>query len=275
MSSAWARYQSRLNASTDGSWQPYARHRRMLTDAVLEAWTETQGSDGPLVVLGAGNCNDLDLHAIVGVSDDVLLLDVDDSAMARGLARQGIGTGGPVATRSADVLDPRSTAGLDARVVLSACMLTQLIDHVVVSSGHANFERDLLQVRDEHLATMSRIAMDGGLCLLATDVVSSASCPRLLTVSGPSDLSDLLRDCLTTGNFFSGTNPHAIAARLIQLGASSVDVGTLWKWRLGDEERLVSLVRWRPRRQGLLSHAWTGAASTGNYFWAPANATSN
>ena len=247
-SHAWADYQAKLNGSTDGSWRRYAGHRSMFTGAVLEALSAIDVGERSLIVLGAGNCNDVDLNALLLVTDDVLLLDIDQSAMARGLARQGIVPGGRVRTRGVDLLDPQATAGLHASVVVSSCMLTQLIDHAVTFAAPNESRLRLLEVRDRHLEATNRIAVNDGVCVLATDVVSSVTCPRLLAANGSPALEELLQDCLMTGNFFSGTNPNAIMNRLSQLGAMSIRQGPSWRWRQGDEERLVNLIRWRHAR---------------------------
>jgi hypothetical protein len=55
------------------------------------------GSDrGRLLVLGAGNCNDLDLPTLLRTFSEVHLLDVDLEAMTLGVQRQGLHAESPI-----------------------------------------------------------------------------------------------------------------------------------------------------------------------------------
>src|SRR5690349_5752462 len=78
--------QVRFNAASRDAWDQYSSHRKVVTE-ILTAGV----SPGPsrLCVLGAGNCNDLDLAALLAVHREVHLVDLDAEALAHGVERQG------------------------------------------------------------------------------------------------------------------------------------------------------------------------------------------
>jgi hypothetical protein len=77
--------QLRMNQSTRGQWDWYASHRRAIERLIVP---ETRG--GRICVLGAGNCNDLDLKWLAGAYAEVHLVDIDPVALERAGARQGV-----------------------------------------------------------------------------------------------------------------------------------------------------------------------------------------
>jgi hypothetical protein len=70
--------QSRLNRSTGGQWNLYASHRQELERLLVPS-----RPGGRICVLGAGNCNDLDLRWLTQVYREVHLVDIDGDALAR------------------------------------------------------------------------------------------------------------------------------------------------------------------------------------------------
>lgn len=222
--------QIRRNAASDGAWELYAPHRDQVTRLVREAqkiWPAR------LCWLGAGNLNDLDLAALTGTFEEFVLVDVDAGALERGIARQGLAgdprvriaapvdiTGvlidGP-AMRDPSTVD-RCLDGLGripdfgergrSTVVASVGVLTQLIDGVVRMAGesHPRFRELVSAVRAQHLRLLLDLLVPGGTAVLVTEVVSSDTCPALLTTR-ESDLPGLLRQEVAARNFFTGTNP--------------------------------------------------------------------
>jgi hypothetical protein len=75
--------QSAMNRSTRGQWQMYGSHRQQIERLIVPP-----GPDGRACVLGAGNCNDLDLHWMMQVHREVHLVDLDTDALAQGVGRQ-------------------------------------------------------------------------------------------------------------------------------------------------------------------------------------------
>jgi len=84
-------HQARLNRSTRGQWDLYAHHRRMIERLIIP---EERGQK--ICVLGAGNCNDLDLAWMSQAYDEVRLVDIDPAALERAVERQAVKTEGSV-----------------------------------------------------------------------------------------------------------------------------------------------------------------------------------
>src|SRR5262245_33928069 len=79
--------QARQNRSTSGQWQLFASHRRNLERLLVP---EEPERGARICVLGAGNCNDLDLKWLMQVYTQVHLVDIDPGAVSEGLRRQGV-----------------------------------------------------------------------------------------------------------------------------------------------------------------------------------------
>src|SRR3954469_2227543 len=77
--------QALANLSALAHFGSFDEHRRRLTALALSAAPVTEGT---LCVLGAGNCFDLDLSALVDRYQAVHLVDLDAAALDRTVARQ-------------------------------------------------------------------------------------------------------------------------------------------------------------------------------------------
>ena len=224
--------------------------------------------DGSLCVLGAGNCNDIDLVELASTYASVDLVDLDLVAVRSGLERQQpeIRT----ATHNCDLsglanllekpdvsLEECLTAAdiVELRlgsfdVVCSACVLSQLFDGILRRfSRHPNVI-DLIQVvRRRHFEIMLNLLRPGGCGLLVTDIVSSTMCPELTEISNR-DLPPLLGRAIASRNFFTGTNPAVLhhdltadtefASRL-----TDVEVTTPWLWNHGLQVYAVYCIGFR------------------------------
>ena len=82
--------QARQNLTTRNQWQLFASHRGEIEKLIVP---ESRG--GQLCVLGAGNCNDLDLKWLVDVYSEVHLVDLDRDALIDAVQRQGLGKNSP------------------------------------------------------------------------------------------------------------------------------------------------------------------------------------
>src|SRR5437764_3941235 len=71
------------NCATAANWAAFAGHRARVT-ALLRA----RSTASRLCVLGAGNCNDLDLEILCASHSEVHLVDLDAVALSRAMARQ-------------------------------------------------------------------------------------------------------------------------------------------------------------------------------------------
>jgi hypothetical protein len=159
-----------------------------------------------------------------------------------GVQRQGVLSAEQLTLHgSVDVTDfpaelARRLQGAD--VALSACLLTQLIDTADQDGldGHG-----LLAVRNAHLRLIRDLARGGGVGVLVTDVVSSETLPELNT-SGVQQLQSLLVNSVNEGNFFTGTNPFAIARSLATdcgIHPSRILIMPPWLWQLQKRAYLV------------------------------------
>ena len=187
-------------------WDAFANHRRNVTGLLAGG---PPAKPSRLCILGAGNCNDLDLAALVAAHRQIHLVDIDDAALARGVARQGLAIHSALHLHAgidvSGLLDdmaawsPPTTIGpaeLEAcverpvrsvvlpgpfDVVASTCLLSQLMGGVVhtVGSAHPRFVESLQAVRTGHLRLLAHLIAPGGSGVLITDVLSSDTVPTL------------------------------------------------------------------------------------------------
>jgi hypothetical protein len=210
----------------------YAPHRDRL-GRLLRAVQRGEG----LCVLGAGNCDDLDLPGLVRDFGEVHLVDLDGDALTQALAgvsepvRSGIvahpdldlsGTIDRVdawgddlpAQRELDALaDEVSTrvarqVGRTFDVVLSACVLSQLYQPLrqTLLLKLEPWRRLFTAIERVHLATLAALTRPGGTGVLALDVTSSHKLPELRSFAAPETWDGL--DAAATA---------AIATRKIEL----------------------------------------------------------
>lgn len=254
--------QCRRNVAADDSWTRYSVHRERVTRTLLDART---ASAEQLCLLGAGNLNDFDLAVLLTAFRGIVLVDVDGEALERGLARQGLAgdarfqvvapadVSGVFAELTAIANGPADEATLEhclqtlaqtpdfgwkgsCDVVASVGLLTQLIDGVTrtIGESHPRAWEVVSALRTQHLRLMLELASPGGAAVLVTEVVSSDSCPALLSV-GEHELSELLRREIAARNFFTGTNPAALQQWLrteVRLAGqlASVRFSEPWLW---------------------------------------------
>ncbi len=239
-----------------------------------------------LTVWGAGNTNDLDLPAICARFKMVQLIDLDLESLQRAKQRDDLSdadreklrlvgncdsTGllpqlAALAERAeqaandqtasfiADAvkarprcLSPGEAEILKTDVVVSACMLSQLIDSVFKTLGD-DFERIndvVLAVRDNHLRMLLDAVDSGSVVALVTDFVSSDTLPELNNEMSSQEFVDLVVGAINAKNFFTGTNPAALQQRLTALredrqGFAGAESGKLkivttqpWRWKFG------------------------------------------
>src|SRR5262245_39426462 len=79
---AFDELQRRCNRDTADCWELFAGHRARLTALVLEHASRR------VAIVGAGNCNDLDLEALAVRSKEIHLIDIDAEAVQRARSRQ-------------------------------------------------------------------------------------------------------------------------------------------------------------------------------------------
>lgn len=264
--------QLRGNADSAAHWRIAAPHRRRVMQLIEQA---APAAGGRVCILGAGNCNDLELLRLGERFAEVTLVDLDRDALNRAVARQGLSDatglrlhGGYDITGVWDELHQVSQVRHDSatierlvcqavaptvsdltppyEVVVSTCVLSQLLQSVIaaVGEGHPRFLEVLAAVRQGHLRLMSRLASPGGRVVLVTDFVSSDSAPEILTTPDE-ELEGLARRLLERRNFFHGLNPAVLASlwrRDPQLAATAAHlrVTSPWRWEFGVRHYLVT-----------------------------------
>ena len=274
--------QTRRNAEVAKHWTDVESHRNRLTKLLVDHLIDDGKHPRVLCVLGAGNCNDLDLSQLLQHYDRIDLVDLDNAAMQRGVSfqdwlghdavqvygdRDVTGIWARLAALQGNAVSDQEVDGLVDDIdrfpglslpcnyitVASTCLLSQLIDAVNICIGprHPRYFEVVAAIRLRHLHLMAGLLTNDGIGLLVTDFVSSATCPELPSVH-PSALPGVLASLIETGNFFTGLNPH----RLVQILredphlSKTIEVSECenpWLWNLGPRHYAVTAIRFRKR----------------------------
>ncbi|AGA28772.1 hypothetical protein [Singulisphaera acidiphila] len=265
-----------FNAGSRGQWDGFAGHRERVTQLLAAGG---RPGESRLCVLGAGNCNDLDLPTLLKAHGNVYLVDLDHDALAQGAERQGVAVhpalhrlGGIDLTGMIDDLanwSATTSIGLRELVslveeptrlvvpnlpgpfdlVASTCLLSPLVGNAFHSVGesHPQFMAIVQSIRAGHLRLLSRLTAPGGTALLITDIVSSETLPALPTVAD-SALPDLMNAIVRERNYFHGVNPDVLWAAFEEdpvLRALVTERESLapWRWKLHARLYLVWAIR--------------------------------
>jgi hypothetical protein len=257
----------RFNRNSAACWDYFAEHRAKVT-ALL-----TESAGGRLVVLGAGNMNDLDVPQVAGAFSEVHLVDLDTEALGRGMGRQpealraALASHAPVdVTGSLDrlrrfVKAAPSGTDLDALIrapaegdagklpgpfdcVLSTCLLGQIMHSCRKAMGESPHLGVVAQAAAMgHLNLLGQLCRPGGTVLLVTDTVSSETYP-LEELWGEQPPLELLTYLEKTDNTFSGTGPSYVRRLLnrepLRPQFDSARLVEPWLWRLGDKVTLLA-----------------------------------
>jgi hypothetical protein len=266
-----------LNRSNRPKWEVFGPHRARVT-ALLES---VASGNGALCVLGAGNCNDLDLPVLLRSYREVRLADIDPDALAYGARFQRVaghprltmctvdftsvsGTGPWSAEASladgalescavAPARDLPRVLGAPFEAVASVAVLSQIIEWaaVRVGEGHPQFVPLVQSLRLGHLRLMSALLAPAGAGVLINEVVSSETFPPLGRVR-ERDLPEVVARLLTERNFFTGLNPATLLASFgsdPQLAAQceAVAISRPWLWDFGPRFYATSAIRFLRR----------------------------
>jgi hypothetical protein len=266
MSDPLAARQVDLNRSTAHCWTEFEAHRQRVM-RLIDQHAPTAGST--LCILGAGNCNDLDLRWLCDRCAEVHLVDVDADSLRLAIQRQDVETSpllrlhAPVdltgmADRFARWMDappadaeisrtiddlgemgvlPSLHAG-QCNLVVSTTVLSQLIDvaRLTLPESHPLHVPLVLETRNAHLRLMAGLLRPGGMGLLICDLTSSDTCPAL-SIARDEDLGTVMLTAIQEQNFFTGVNPfaiHEVFRSDVRLAdCTDLRIWQPWRWRLG------------------------------------------
>lgn len=263
----------RRNAARRRAWTDYAAHRAETTARILHAARKTAER---LCILGAGNCDDLDLPMLTGAYGEVHLVDLDADALHRGVSRlpesqrrairlhggvdltgcwSSLGShrhGEPLADSEIDaVLQTCAAPPLlplpgPFDVLASTCVISQLIDSAVLALGptHPRLLELVVSLRTNHLQLMAQLLSPGGHGVLISDFVSSDTLPALRQTAEPA-WPALLDEITARGNFFHGLNPGSLLAAFKSdavLAATVADARLTGFWRWQQAKRVYAVV---------------------------------
>ena len=270
-------YASELNRRFPDSWQGYAGHRERV-GALIEGF----GPGGALCVLGAGNCNDLDLERLARQFAGIHLADLDGEALERARDRQGSSVKAQLVLHPnvdcsgmlghlddwGDRFPERSALGQTAvaaaqdivrglgrsfAAVVSACVLSQLavpFQRAWVTS-RANWGDLLSTISAVHLATLAGATQPGGHGLILVDTSSSKDTPALADQRARSqeELEEFVSEALASGGLALRPNPWDLQRQLASPGLRSLvqnpELSAPWLWHLGVDTQLVYALTFR------------------------------
>ncbi len=256
---------TRSNRQTEEYWDLYEEHRERLT-SLVKARAPSGHRGSTLCVLGAGNCNGLDLDALLGCFERIHLVDLDSGALERAVERC------PPATRRRLVMhapvdlsgvlpalprwrgeppEPLELASLFGAaprtiaatlpgpfdVVVSDCILSQIYWTCFQALGNGGALRDVLATALAiHLRSLAALTFPCGTALLITDAVTSETVP-LGELFERYDPLELLHGLDRQGLLFSGTSPAFIARELagetLAGDFGPPEIIAPWLWRMG------------------------------------------
>jgi hypothetical protein len=261
----------RNNRNSAGNWNDFTEHRTRVTEL---ASAGAGGDAGSLALLGAGNCNDVDLPALAARFREIHLVDVDTEAVTAARERQpatvaaaltvhapvdlsgalprlaGFRSKPPSPAQLAELPDSCTNNVLGALprtfdTVVSACILSQIMHGCRLALGTAPQLKPIANALTiGHLRALVRLTRPGGTALFITDVVSSETYPldELWGERPPLELLDHLEQ---TDNLFSGVGPSYVRRLLARDPVIAPLIATPriiepWRWRLGPKITLLA-----------------------------------
>ncbi len=239
------------NRRSKDDWELYRAHRQRLS-AVIDCLGAEAGG-GALVLLGAGNCNDVDLEGLVAGFSSIHLVDIDAGALDRARARlspavraRTVAHGGIDLTGLLGQIEKSRGRALDgawveqaieagvrglasalptgqASVVVSCCLLSQLGWSLEEAAGGDEERGMRLRVAalTVHLRTLAALCRPAtaqtraGSALVAADIVSSDLYP-LDEVPPGADLRALAAELIPRQEIvYAAANP-VLLSRLVR-----------------------------------------------------------
>lgn len=262
--------------------ESYESHRDQVMKLILASVKDlTQSDDGQCssaILLGAGNCLDVDLGTLGKRFQKIHLVDVDAAAVKNAVQKSSVSDQCEVHA-PADVAEPlmslttrdfadgpansehvikilqalTSEHGVaevpPADVAVSLCVFSQIVHTLsnLVAEDHPTFGHALKAIRMGHMRRLLSMVRPGGVAIFISDVVSSETCEDLKTATLETT-PELVKKAVNEGNFFSGTNPALMLADLNLLtrlpgGPEAVHSVDPWPWKMGDRAYAVYAFR--------------------------------
>jgi hypothetical protein len=257
--------QARQNQSTRGQRGFYESHRASMERLIVP---KTRG--GKICVLGAGNCNDLDLTWLTEVYREVHLVDLDEEALAEGVARQKVdgaavhchspidltGIAAQVAQWESKVPgEPAIVAAIERLLeapdcrwgecdrVVSPCVLTQTMNpprnalREAYGPSHPLRAKLRQALLTRHLRTIAASLRPSGKGVVAIDLISNELFEGLPRV-GLDELPGLMSKFIGDGRHYLGVEPAAIVAAWrgaeeLRRQLKAPEFHRPWLWHLG------------------------------------------
>ena len=270
--------QLRLNRETVDNWRLYRSHREAVADLICRP---PQPGSARLCILGAGNCNDLDLARFTGRFAQMDLVDLDRQAMAAGRQRQSPRAPGRIrlhgdidltgilknldtwerrrpGRESIDhcIREARAFAGLPFlgrfEVAASMCLLSQIVESVVSVTGPKALPLELVSaLRQRHLRLLAELLAPGGVGYLVTDFALEPGGGHPTQGAYPTSENAPA----SPGDAFLGVNPQEICAlarndAILRSQVTRVRMSPSWLWRQNPRRTLrVCAIQFQRNRE--------------------------
>ncbi|MEZ6116143.1 MAG: hypothetical protein R3C28_06160 [Pirellulaceae bacterium] len=233
------------NQRTRGEWANYSHHRQKISDLLARFAPANR-----ILCLGAGNCNDLELKTLLSAFDELVLVDIDRTALQEGVeAQAAAGDSRVLLLGGVNLLEPADLP--KSPLVVSLTCLSQLIEAVsqLATAKSLPWEEvasKCLDARTQHVGQLIEWTTLGGNFVLISDFVSSDTLPELAAMSDD-QIAGHASDWFRSGNFFTGLNPFAIK-RMLETDEAfvnkvdSIRITKPWRWQVGQRAYAVAAI---------------------------------
>lgn len=247
------------NSSTRLDFEGYSQHRAHQM-ALVAGWGGER-----LAVLGAGNCNDLDLARLAGSFRELHLFDIDGQALLGAYKRQSkrvqracslhehdlTGVASLIESWRSDEPEPK-TALLDgwARLaplvdqagqfdaVLSTCLLSQVAINLRDFFGLVpTLNTALMAATTGHLVLAKSLTKPGGTLLVTSDCITNQF--PIHEEAAARGAMGAIFHLSEQGAAFPGTDPRLVLDLLREAQFSPPELRRAWIWDLSEQSYLV------------------------------------
>ncbi len=284
-----------LNRMTAGLYDIYAPLRQRVTALATAAVRplgerETVEPAGTLAVVGAGNCNDVELARLSESFARVDLIDLDADALQHGLKRE-FGDSPPANLRTLGGVDltglgkrPRNAPPVQEKSlkfvtrlekhrceefeaaaydrVLSSSMIGAGISNLttVMSAKHKLFLKSAQAIRDAHVQQLVDMLKPGGFGAMVLELISSDAIPDL-TKWTAKQLLPAFDQIVRQGPTFPGAHPEQLGRALVETKQIAALNGlSPWRFTLGQRVYLMYGLTFLKKQEGQRVMGEAGAA---------------